>query len=52
MPGPLSLAPFPLKKVREADGSATLHVGAEPSLDLKTAREDEVMELLAKSRHP
>lgn len=41
-----------LKKVRETDGTATLHVGVEPSLDLKTATEDEVMELLTRSRRP
>ena len=41
-----------LKKVREVDGTATLHVGAEPSLDLRTATEDEVMDLLARSRRP
>jgi hypothetical protein len=41
-----------LKKVREVDGTATLHVAAEPSLDLRTATEDEVMDLLAKSRRP
>ncbi len=38
-----------LKKVREIDGTATLHVGAEPSLDLRTATEDEVMDALARS---
>ena len=41
-----------LKKVREADGTATLHVGAEPPLDLRTATEDEVMDVLARSRRP
>jgi hypothetical protein len=41
-----------LKKVREVDGTSTLHVGAEPSLDLRTATEDEVMNLLAMSRRP
>lgn len=39
-----------LKKAREVDGTATLHVDAEPPLDLKTATEDEVMDLLARSR--
>ena len=39
-----------LKKVRASDGGATLHVGAEPPRDLSTATEDEVMDLLAKSR--
>ena len=41
-----------LKKVREVDGTATLHVDTEPSLDLRTAAEDEVMDLLAMSRRP
>ena len=41
-----------LKKVHEADGTASLHVGNEPSLDLKIATEDEVIDLIAKSRHP
>ena len=41
-----------LKKVRQVDGIATLHVGTEPSLDLKIATEDEVMELIAKSHNP
>ena len=39
-----------LNKVREADGPAALHVGAEPPLDLRTVTDDEVMDLLAKSR--
>lgn len=38
-----------LKKVHEVDGTATLHVGAEPSLDLRTATEDEMMDALARS---
>ena len=38
-----------LAKVRASEGAATLHVGAEPPLDLATATEDEVMDLLAKS---
>jgi hypothetical protein len=41
-----------LAKVRETDGTATLQVGAEPSLDLRTATEDEVMNVLARSSHP
>ena len=41
-----------LTKVREVDGMATLHVDAEPSLDLRTATEDEVMDVLARSRRP
>jgi hypothetical protein len=41
-----------LKTVREAEGTATLHVGAEPSLDLQTATEDEVMDVLARSHRP
>ena len=41
-----------LNRVREADGDATLHVGDEPPLDLNTATEDEVMDLLAKSGLP
>jgi|RhiMetStandDraft_8_1073273.scaffolds.fasta_scaffold24974_2 hypothetical protein len=41
-----------LKQLRKGDGTATLHVGAEPSLDLRTATEDEVMDLLARSRRP
>lgn len=38
-----------LAKVRGSEGAATLHVGAEPPLDLSTATDDEVMDLLAKS---
>ncbi len=41
-----------LKKLRQVDGMATLHVGTEPSLDLKIATEDEVMDLIAKSHNP
>ena len=40
-----------LKKVRGVDGTATLHVGEEPSIDLRSATEDEVMDLLAKTGH-
>ena len=41
-----------LKKVRESDGTATLHVGSKPPLDLKITTEDEVIDLIAESRHP
>ena len=41
-----------LKKVRKTDGTATLHVGTEPPLDLKTATEDEVIDVMAKSDPP
>lgn len=37
-----------LKKAKETTGTATLHVGPEQSLDLKTATEDDVIDLLAK----
>ena len=36
-----------LKKVRKSDGEAILQVGSEPALDLKTATEDEVMDLIS-----
>jgi hypothetical protein len=39
-----------LQKVRKGDGTTALHVGDEPSLDLRTATEDEVMNLLAMRR--
>ena len=41
-----------LTRVREVDGTATLQVSGEPSLDLRTATEDEVMDVLARSRRP
>ncbi|MFC1537452.1 hypothetical protein ACFL4P_01345 [Gemmatimonadota bacterium] len=39
-----------LKKAREGDGNATLHVVGEMSLDLTIATEDEVIDLLAENR--
>jgi hypothetical protein len=39
-----------LERARASDGAATLQVGAEPPLDLATATEDQVMDLIARSR--
>ncbi len=41
-----------LKKVREINSTATLHVGTEPPLDLRIATGDQVFDLLAQSRRP